>query len=333
MGAIATLIITILSGVAVFYLTRSPQKEPSELLRYSIDQSASFESKNNRVALVKVMLINQGDAKAENIVGSIEFPAGVIKDKKIVASSGDVSGFSLTAEKVKGINFMVPRLFPKERISITFLLESTTSPKPSIHLKSNKSIGEEVSLFNMLEKDETKLMKDFLSSLMPFLFGLSMILFLLFLMKKRLASSFSRGSSLNNNGFVFLHNGLNDLAAPMLSEAVSKGVDSPYAIYNYATCLAVQGEMEKAKQYLSAGDFLTNSPQEKAVAAFNHGIISFLEDNTKEGTIQFEQALKLSRKEILLYLQKSTILATLMKKHPEIESLISSKSLPSNPST
>lgn len=328
-GSIATLVVTILSGVAVFYLTRSPEVKPSEILGYSIEQSASFESANNRVALVNVNLLNKGDAKADNVIGSIEFPFGSIKDKKIIPSSGRASGFVITSETDKQIDFSMPILLPKEGVSISFLMESSATPEPKVFLKSAKSIGEAISILATPQDVQRSLKKEIISTLIPVLFGLIMTLLLLLissslkrqsLSKKRLLHP-SQGS-LNNNGFVFLHKGLTDTAGELLLNAIIKGQDSSsHPIANYATYLAVKGNTPVALQYLSAAEFLAKSSHERAVVAFNCAIIFLLKKESEKAKSCLQEALKLSD-EILFYCSNSSLLQNLIIEYPDIAAMI-----------
>ena len=320
-GSIATLIVTILSGIIIFYLTRIPEKNPAEKLTYLVELSAAFESANNEVALVNVILINQGDAQAESVVGSIVFPFGIIKDKKIDASAGAASGFAITSATNKRVDFKIPYLLPKEKISVSFFMESAKLSTPTVSLKSAKSIGQKVSLLDMPPKEKISLARQAISALIPLLVGLLATLFMLFFVKHGL-SRLPWGASLNNNGFVFLHKELLDVATKMLFAAVVEGKESSYAISNYATCLALKNDMDAAQKYIEAAEFLARSSHEKAVVAFNHGLIMLLAANTLEAKKSLERALKLSRKEVLFYCKNSVLFRKRAEKYPEIMGLI-----------
>jgi tetratricopeptide (TPR) repeat protein len=187
---------------------------------------------------------------------------------------------------------------------MSFLMESSTTPKPNVSLKSAKSIGQEMSLLTATQDATVSLKNKIVSFFTPLFFGLIMILLLLLIFKQRL-SRLSRGSSLNNNGFVFLHKGLTDLAEKLLFRAIAKGEDACHPIANYASCLAIKGETEAAMQYISAADFLARSPHEKAVVALNWTIILLLRKDNANAKNHLEEALKLSRKEIIFYCRNS----------------------------
>lgn len=324
-GAIATLIVTILSGVAVFYLTQAPDEKPTELLGYTIESSASFESVDNQVAMVTVSIINLGDAKAESLLGSIAFPVGKIKDKKVVPSAGKVSGFTITSETDQQIDFSMPCLHPNERVAVSFLLESLVSPEPSISLKSSKSIGKKLSFTGPTAPEKASLLRRILSSLTPLFFGLIMTLALLLTVKFRLLPRLPRSSCLNNNGFVFLHKNLNDLAERLLQRAVEQGENGPHAISNYATSLAIAGKGADALKYVEAAEFLARSPHEKAVVAFNQALISLNAQDTQSARKQLEKALALSKKEISFYCRSSSLFLDLTATEPDIRALIKNK--------
>lgn len=56
LGAITTLIVTVLSGIAVYYFTREPQINEKESLAFQLQKSEAFEFERNKIAVATVIL-------------------------------------------------------------------------------------------------------------------------------------------------------------------------------------------------------------------------------------------------------------------------------------
>lgn len=305
-GAISALVVAIISGLVINYFTNRDKQEPAEILGYSVEQSGSFESENNRVALVNVALYNAGNDNATNVLGSIEFPFGVIKDKQINASSGKVSGFQIESESNKFIKFTIPSLLPGERVSISFLLEASSIPKPKISLKSDKSIGKAISLLFRPEEKKESIAKYLVSLFIPLSAVLAIIISLLFLSK---FGSSRRGyvSSINSVGFVCLHTGLIELAGELLLKALSQGEHASYSLSNYATWLEINKRSGDANKFLAAASFIAKAPREKAIVEFNRTIIMLMRPDLDEAKKSLQKALKLSRREVKYLCENSAL--------------------------
>lgn len=322
-GSISTLIVTILSGVVVYYITKEPKLQQTDKLVYSIENSASFDSQKNTLALANVIVENKGESAAENVFGSIKFKSGQIKDKKIENSSGNASGMTVVTETPQNIDFKIARLLPKEKLSISFLIESASSINPEISIKSNGSVGEkEVPLEN---NEKRKKLIELLSAFVPLFFGLCVALVMLVFAKYKVRNKISRGSCINDTAFVLLHKGLADIGADILRNAVVEGKGGSHSIANYSTCLASKGEFDTSTKYLAAAEFLSSSSHEKAVCLFNRALILLMKGDTKGAHGALAEAIGLSKKEIEYYCQNSELFSSLAENAPEVRMLIAQK--------
>ena len=84
-GAIVSLLVTILGGVAIFYATKEPDEKKQERLVYSINQTAQFSGGSQDLAFSSLTLSNLGGIAAKNVSVIISLNASELKDLDIMS--------------------------------------------------------------------------------------------------------------------------------------------------------------------------------------------------------------------------------------------------------
>jgi len=328
-GAVCSLIVMVLSGVAVYYLTKEPPPpQPQERLVYDIEEPVIFEAQATRFALLSVRIGNLGDLTAENVNVGIVFEDNTeIIDMGVTLSTEPVGKFTIITSTEKVIEFQVPALTPDEVVLVSLMLNEEPTQDPIVGVKSDNSTGMEGFLARSVQIDSAPSRESTIKIVSIFI-GYVVLLFLLYRLMKRLRSRSYR--SVNNTAFLYIHKGLADKAKKMLSSDIeSRGGDS-YSLANYALCLALDRDFSEAEKTLDAAEFLVSSrrepfastKQEKAVVLFNRSLLLLLQDKTSEGLNFMKKATELSPRAISGYCSYSVVVDDLGKKIEELKAFL-----------
>ena len=299
LGAVASLAVTVIGGIAVYYLTKEPDQKKTEQLVYTVQQSATFSGGNQNVSFVTVRLKNEGGVAAKRVALSLEFVTAEIKDFALEADSGTKELANEIKPKSKSIQLTFATLLPREAITLNLLLNGPEKPKISV--RSDASLGTEQSLD--YEASKNKGVSKFLERAVPLtgvLLGLLAAVFL-----KWSGRSNSVFSNKNNAGFLLLHHGFVDEANTVLTDAIHSGSYDALTLSNLAVCRALKGGHEQAKQLLRAASFHDSNGHIKAVTLFNEALVSLIAGNKDEALAKLKQAIEKSPKHIRRYCQRS----------------------------
>jgi hypothetical protein len=135
-----TLIVTVLGGVIIFYLTREPKVDPKEHILYSTDGPTTFEFQNSKFTTASVLFTNGGTKAASNLRAEITFPSGHIRDKKITSQSGADNELTTLSDATNVYSFALKRLLPTDSVKLSFALDPGTS-EPKVTARSDETIA------------------------------------------------------------------------------------------------------------------------------------------------------------------------------------------------
>jgi len=248
-GAIASLIVTIIAGLAVYYITREPAKSKEENLIYNVEPVSTFETENTKLAILNVRILNIGNAPATDVKVSIDLPTMIeIKDKSILVSSGKVSGLRIDTAAGHQLSFFLPSLIPDEKVLVSLLLSAKPLTEAAVLVKSNASLGKRDDI-EIKEKPATSSDMEQIIAIVLFILTLLLSISVYYYFRSR---GLKYPPSVNNNAFALLHQGMSERANELLSKAIEKGRDGPYPLSNLAVYLALNGDIGKAEKYLRA---------------------------------------------------------------------------------
>lgn len=299
-GALVTLLVTIVGGVVGWKFTKvPPAPDPAPHIAYQMDTPAKFTSESKSVVFNTVRIGNLGNKVAEEIVLSVEFPDGTeISEFSIVNSSGAAARNNqneLSSEENEKI-VQVDSLMPDEVITLSILTNSYEG-SPKVTVRYSGGLAEQGPLVKAPNPDaeEPQAKKAALAALI-----LGLLLPIMLYRLKRIMSEFR---SLNNSAFMILHQGLIAEATKMLENEInSKGATS-FELANLGLSKALSGDFDTATKLYSAAELYSKSKHIKALVAFNRAISSFDANDLTLAKEQFEIASNLYKKRIKEYVE------------------------------
>jgi tetratricopeptide (TPR) repeat protein len=314
-GAFIALIVTVIGGLVVYYITYKETK--GENLTYWYDAPAIFEKDSSSVVLQTFNISNQGDIKSNGIAFEINYPEGIyISEKSVVFSSGNMTEYkdSITGKR----NFMLqtPILLPKETIKISFILKSKSYRSPIVTLKSDSSLGTKLNINEKIIDKKSSIIKYYLLLLLALLV---LLLILLYKQISRIRNYGSRQSS-NNTAFLFIHKNLPDYAVKLLDKTIMKSGADGYILGNYALAKAIKGDFEESQKLIEAANFYSSGEHEKAVNLFNTSLVYFLKGELLIARKKLEEAVIKDAKEIKSYVEFSDLIKKI-RMNNEIDSI------------
>lgn len=321
-GSLSTLVVTVVSGIIIYYTTQFPGQNPTEHLIYRVGVPIAFESARNKISFTQIQVRNAGSAEANNVLIGIEFPEKTkLVDNKVTSSSDPTETYSSTVENERYLRVKVPVLTPDEIATITILTDSTDDKIPNVGVKSDKSTGHESLTGVLVSEAEIDLY-----SIRRVYWQVGLLLALLVLVSlfvRRLRKIFPNFRSVNNTAFVYLHTGLVDKAYELLSDNISKAGAEPVMLSNFGLALALKGDADHSQKLFYAANFWANANNhEKAVILFNKALSFFWQGEQSKGVQDLRKSLDLSKPAIIHYLKFSALVATLRVRHPDLHSLL-----------
>ncbi|MDD4964150.1 MAG: hypothetical protein PHI11_09570 [Gallionella sp.] len=300
-GAVASLTVTVLGGVSVYYATKEPDEKKVEKLTYSLNQTASFTGSTQNLSFSTVTVSNEGGVAAKKVSIVIGVQASQIRDVAVNAERGLRE---IAQEKTaKSLRVAYETLLPKESVTINLLLSE--AEKPTIDVRSEATLGEEQKR-NVTDSTTLRSKLNVYSVAVVPVSGLISIVILVglltFIRRRGLLDHFP---DRNDAGFLLLHHGLIDEAAEILSESVRAGRCDQYTLSNYALCKAAKGEIASARQLIQAAEFRDRTGHGKAVLLFNEALVHLLDGNRDAALDSLRQAIELSPNKIRRYCQRS----------------------------
>lgn len=305
-GAIASLLVTTLGGVAVYYFTKEPDDKKNEKLVYEINKSAEFIGGEKEISFSSFTIKNLGGVAAKNVVISLMLKEAEIND---IAINSSIGLKEKSREKTKNsLKITYSNFMPNEKVTINLILSK--QEKPTVDVRSDLSLGQDSSELILVNSNFLDLNKAS-EKIVPVSALLVLCLFLIFYIrwvKYIKGAKFFNHTSKNNAGFVLLHSGLTDQAEKIFLSAIDNGEYSQLTLSNLALCQAIKGEFNTADALLKATNFDTESKHGKAVVLFNKALIKLIVGDKQASQELLKESIQLSSKEIKRYCQLSILL-------------------------
>jgi len=315
-GAFIALIVTVIGGLVVYYITYKDTK--GESLTYWYDAPAIFEKDSTSVMLQTFNISNQGDIKSSDISFEINYPEGInISEKSVAFSSGKMTEYRDSITQKRIFMLKTPILLPKENIKISFILKSKTYQSPVVTLKSDSSLGKKLNLNETVKDEKIPIVKNYLLLLLSLLI---LLIILLYIQIKRIRNNFGSTRSSNNTAFLLIHKNLPEYAVKLLDKTIMKNGADGYILGNYAVAKAINGEIENSLKLIEAASFYSSGGHEKAVNLFNASLVYFLKGDFLIARKKLEEAVIKNAKEIKKYTEFSDLIRNL-RENPEIDSI------------
>ena len=322
LGAVATLGVTVVGGVLVYYLTRPPEPVPArEQLLFSVQPIASFSTENASIGFTTIVARNAGSVAARSVRLVIDAgPATRIRDRRITLSSGAAGTYSIADTSRGRLALTIPVFAAAEQVTIGLLLDSPGNA-PTVSMKSDASIG----AVDARERPKTGGVLQSIMDDVPLYFGglvLLQGLLLIILRTLRGSSTYDGYGSRNNAGFLLLHSGQVAEAVRHFQSAIdSHGANDSHPFANLALALELAGDPSRADQMLKAAAFYASTSHQKALVAFNRGLLQFNRGQIADGQEALGEALQHSKKEVMRYLGFSEIVKS-QRADPKVDDAV-----------
>lgn len=315
-GAFIALIVTVIGGLVVYYITYKDTK--GESLTYWFDAPAIFERDSTSVMLQTFNISNQGDIKSSDISFEINYPEGIkILEKSVAFSSGKMTEYKDSITQKRVFILQTPTLLPKENIKLSFILESKRYKFPIVTLKSDSSLGKKINFNESINDKKNPLIKNYLLTLLSLLV---LLIILLYKQIKRIRNNYGSEQSSNNTAFLFIHKNLSNYAIKLLDKTIMKSGADAYILGNYALAKAINGDFDKSLKLIEASSFYSSGGHEKAVNLFNASLVYFLKGELLTARKKLEEAVEKDPKEIKKYTEFSDLIKNL-RQNSEIDSI------------
>lgn len=289
-----------------------------------------MSQKNNEITIQTIRIGNFGNETARNvnIAYSVTSPC-LISDTSISMSSGPAGNYKVETKTDTEQLINISALTPDETITVSLLLNGIPKKPISIGVKSDKSTATSGEFIREIKpKSDAKETSKIVSAvIVPIALILQIFIMLFFRPRVRavLRKIIPTIRSINNTAFLYIHQGLIDEAETLLNNAIIKGGADACMLANHGLCLGLKGNNDAGLKKLEAAKFYSEHKHEKAVIAFNKGILLLKDDKKSEGLKEIENALDLSQSEISRYCEYSTLISELKSKFPELNQLFVKK--------
>jgi len=329
-GSASTLVVTVVSGVIIYYITKEPAPSlRTERLVYEIQQLGEFQSQNTKLALQTVRIANLGDIPASQVNATIEYPESVRIVDKVASLSSGLAGTLTVSETVSNrLDVTIPSLTPGESLTVSIQTDQAVKILPDVSVKSQATVGKPGNVSSPEPPAKAQNFSRTAKWLLPFLLILQLPLALYFSRRIRRILRFEGGysPSLNNAAFALLHQGDVNTALRLFRRAIFQGEADANIFANQALALALSGDKIGAAKSLAAAElFDKRSGDSTEVIQFNRATIALIQGDKKTAKESFEAALKTKsalQKAVCSWAQYSSIFQEHSKDSPEIKQLI-----------
>ena len=314
-SALATLIVTVLAGILIFYLTNKPVPAPK--LFFEKVPPTSFSTDKVKTVIQSFRVWNEGNKEAENIQISITLPKNaIVADQKIEPSGGATINFQVSNVDSNTLLVKIPSLNPTESVSFAFLLDNTTEQTLEIDVRAKGVVGLPSSTIPPSTSNNDKL-RDPLFLFATILLVSIQFYLMFFIIRRRgirsLFAAFSSSTSsssgeFNNLGFRLLHFGQIAEARKYIQLAIEKYPDV-YPLGNLAHIYALEGKLSEAITLCETAKEYASSSSSRAFVEYCLFCIYLVADKKTEAIPHLKDALAIDKKTIIEYYTRNVNIA------------------------
>src|ERR1700730_5237876 len=239
-SSIVTLIVTILGGAAVYWLTREsvPRSVAAPKLYYESSPPAAFITETTKTTIYALKISNVGNKEAENVRLVVSFPKEAkIVEKKIEPSGGEAMEYEVSQPAPNSLTIQFPNINPLESCRASFLVQGGSDEPAKVSLRGKGVDGEELKGIQVKSSENpVSGGREFLGSLLSTAVALQVGLIIIALLIRRSLPS----DRMNNLGFRYLHQALVDDALYYLRRSIESGPNA-FNLSNFGQALALKG--------------------------------------------------------------------------------------------
>ena len=309
--SLATLIVSILGGVVIFFFTNRP--DPAPRLYYEQVPPTSFSTDKVQTVIQSFRVWNAGDKEAEDLQVLITIPKdSVIADQKIEPSGGAAMNVKTKLVNPSTILVTSPLLNPRESIRLAYLLNGTTEQSTKLSIRARGIVGELNSNISTEQVTPLSLRTTFaiLALALVILVQFRLATFVKrYIPRKRAREEDESGETgFNNLGFRLLHKGRITEAKKYLERSLQVEPGA-FALANLAHVYAVEGHFEEATAMSEIAAEYAHTPRTKAFIEYSRFCIDLLAENKSEALKHLRSSLQLTGNLASEYFDRNTNLA------------------------
>ena len=307
-ATITGILVTVLSGIAVWYLTYEGAK--SEGVVYEISNSGQFGNGSTGLTFANVQIRNSGSLKAEQVVVNISERNEAEISESQISKSSPLLEVTPSKTESNSFRFTIKKFLPGESVDIGLLFRGKSRVYLDISGRTNENI-----ISKAQKKQQSKSNRYFL-----FLF---LVAFSIIAINARGLSKFifrryirSYPPSKNNSAFLLTHGGFSEKSVSILESAIRNGECSPFEFSNLALAKELQGDADEATRLIGLATRWASTPIEISITLFNSSIIDANRGNIEAASEKLKQAIE-TNLEIKEYCKNSTVLHDLFRDNDE----------------
>lgn len=270
-NAATVLVVTILAGVVVWWLTGPPSSNASA--NYSLTSTGSFVSSNSGKFFYTLDLENPSTMATNDITLTLQAPPSAnIEDLSITTSATRPKIGSINRDSNR-ISISIPSLRPDEIIRMSISYRSTNQPVVKVvAVSSNAVIHARRSKGLESLRDRPLVLVVLLISYAVASYYISRLVRQTLYRKMDDFGFFLKNA--NNSAFILIHAGDWPEAKQILESALRQGKGGAYELSNYAVTLAQSGKSEIALAIIESLKLWTNDNTHlRNVVKFNEFMI------------------------------------------------------------
>jgi len=324
-GAILSLVITVVGGIIVWIFTHEPKTIlPSEKLRYTVSDVASFAPGGTKIDIVTIKVSNVGDKAAHEVRGAFVLPVGLeIKEKQIVMSSGPAGSFVEEPGNLETLNVFLPTLAPGESLTTSMLVSGNAPFQVQVGVKSADSVASEGDSGPISPSPASgghDGIRDLVLSGLFWLLGMLALMLGLVLFKRGLLETFP---SRNNTAFVYLQQKLFREAKDILLNSERRRGSHPIELANLALAFGLDGDDDGAERRFRAASWWATTSHSKAVISYDKATLLAAKKRYMEAKQELRMAMKLSPRAVSRYFKLSAYFSEAAEADPEFHAIVS----------
>lgn len=303
-SAAVTVLVTVVSGVAVYYITRQEPPPPAaEKIVYSVERSATFDNGNGSLTFFTIAVENVGKKAARHVRIIVPLKsAWKLRDRRVSISSGAAAEYQDKSDPGQ-IAILLEHLVPNERVKISALLDGPAQPQPSLSVQSDDTVGTPAQVFSAPPASDEKGYRtaELVLLVAAALIGQLLLLQLSKHWRRRKQGQFDWATGKNNTAFVFLLQGLASEAQALLTQELLDDGGEAISFANHGLAVGLLGNEALAAKRFEAADWLAQSPHSQAIVAFDWATLLIHKGDYVEARKLLRKAFSLERREIAKY--------------------------------
>jgi hypothetical protein len=320
-GAAITLIVSVLAGVLVWFLTTyRTTSAPFEEVGYQVENIATFNLGATKLGFVRLKVLNSGSKVAKNLRIIASFPASAeIREREMNLSTRSAGEIQDNTTDRRSLDVTLPSLAPSEVFSAS-LLVSGENFKPDIIVRSSETIG----TAKKIDAQESNLTPVSIVGLIVMAL-IAQMLIVVFLRRSRERPTFE--TTLNNTAFLYIQRKRIQDAQEVLDLHIKEHGATIYEFANSALLAGLRNDLQGAEDRFVTAEWLATSKYHRAVIIYNRATLALANGDLPLAKRLLASALDLAPKHVLAFCRLSTFVAEAITKDASIGDMLQRRGL------